>query len=101
MGMNLRVCSKFVRKFSEKIIADQSELEIINSIIYKYCPYSNFDNEFPEYSQHIEVWKEDWIEMINEIKDLQNPIELSILDQLELILKEADPDNDYIYLYWF
>lgn len=101
MGMNLKVCSKFVRKFSDKIIAHNSELEDINSIIYKYCPYSSFDNEFPEYSQHIEVWKEDWIEMINEIKDLQNPKELCFLDEFELVLKEADPDNDYIYLYWF
>ena len=101
MGVVLRVCSKFVRKFSDKVIAHNSELEDINSIIYKYCPYSSFDNEFPEFSQHIEVWKEDWIEMINEIKDLQNPKELCFLDKFELILKEADPDNDYIYLYWF
>lgn len=101
MSVYLRVCSKFVREFSDTVIAHDSELEVINSIIYKYCPYSTFDNEFPEYSQHIEVWKEDWIEMINEIKDLQNPKELSVLDKFELILKESDPNNDFIYLYWF
>jgi hypothetical protein len=55
MGMSLRVCSKFVRRFSERIIANQQDLETINSIIYKYCPYSDFDNEFPEWSQHIEI----------------------------------------------
>lgn len=101
MSLNLRVCSTFIRKFSKRIIANEPDLISINYIIYKYCPLANFDNDFPEYSLEIEVFKDDFINMINQIKENDISVELKFLKDFELILKESDPNNEFIYLYWF
>jgi hypothetical protein len=96
--MKLKVCKTYTREFSPSDLGCNQEE--INSIIFKYCPNAEFDNEFPEYATSIEVYKPDWFDMLISINRNKLSNELQYLEDFKSAFKESDQNNDFINLFW-
>lgn len=108
MAVKLRAAKLYKVEFGKEHFAHQ-QWEV-NELLSRLCPEAVWSVDIPVFADEVEIMRYELQAAVKRIREMPDDDFYRIVpdykkeqfaDTLQEVLNEADPDNDFIKLYWF